>query len=299
MAMPEIRSILVASDLGDQSDLVLRAAAGVARRTGARLHAHHVLELNDEESRADTFQAHVAEAERRLADQCARAAAGICETASARVEVYEPHLSILDRARDVEAGLIVLGPPKAEGFADRLLATTNSDRVIRGATVPCLVVRGAMGLPLGPIVCAVDLADPAGEAVAGAVQLAARWGGDAPRVEVLHVVPRVAGAPGFELERARLPELLPGVSAAVARAGADRSVEVSEEVLWGDSTAGAITGFAAEVGAGLVVMGTHARGALARAMVGSVSAAVVRTASSPVLLLPPSLWTGDRGGMAG
>ena len=295
MATTELRSILAASDLSEASDVALRSAAGLARRTGAALHVHHVLELNDQESKASTFQDHVTEAERRLAEQCARVAGGICETASARVEIYEPHLSILERARDVHADLIVMGQPHLEGVAERLLGVTPSDRVIRGATVPCLVVARPFRLPLERVVVALDVTDPADEEIEVAITLARRFGGERPQVSVLHVLFRVPGEPGFELERARLPELLPGVAAAVARAdGGEPPVEVVEEVLWGDDVAQAITGYAAEQDAGLIVMGSHGRGAIARALAGSVSAAVVRASTSAVLLIPPAMWVGDR-----
>lgn len=45
----------------------------------------------------------------------------------------------------------------------------------------------------------------------------------------------------------------------------------------------AIVGTAKELGADLVVMGTHGRRGLARALIGSVAEAVVRTSSVPVL----------------
>jgi nucleotide-binding universal stress UspA family protein len=45
----------------------------------------------------------------------------------------------------------------------------------------------------------------------------------------------------------------------------------------------AITGAAKELGAELVIMGTHGRRGLARALIGSVAEGVVRTSSVPVL----------------
>jgi hypothetical protein len=45
MKRGEIRSILAATDLGAASDEVVRAAAGLAERTGARLHLINALEI--------------------------------------------------------------------------------------------------------------------------------------------------------------------------------------------------------------------------------------------------------------
>ena len=38
------------------------------------------------------------------------------------------------------------------------------------------------------------------------------------------------------------------------------------------------------------MLGTHGHGALARALIGSVSSAVARRAECPVLLVPPRYW---------
>jgi nucleotide-binding universal stress UspA family protein len=69
-------------------------------------------------------------------------------------------------------------------------------------------------------------------------------------------------------------------------------------LLWGSSEAGEIVRYAHEEGAGLLVLATHGRGAVSRALVGSVTSAVARDARGCVLLVPPSLWrsAGSEGG---
>ncbi len=44
---------------------------------------------------------------------------------------------------------------------------------------------------------------------------------------------------------------------------------------------------AAEIGAGLIVMGTHGRRGLSHALLGSIAEKVVRTSKVPVLVVPP------------
>jgi nucleotide-binding universal stress UspA family protein len=52
---------------------------------------------------------------------------------------------------------------------------------------------------------------------------------------------------------------------------------------------------AAECNADMIVMGTHGRGALARALIGSVADKIVRHASIPVLLVPSTTHTDTQG----
>jgi nucleotide-binding universal stress UspA family protein len=66
-----------------------------------------------------------------------------------------------------------------------------------------------------------------------------------------------------------------------------RDMTVGHALLRGD-VADQICAHAAEVGADMIVMGTHGRTGLARALVGSVADAVVRRATIPVLLLRSS-----------
>lgn len=68
----------------------------------------------------------------------------------------------------------------------------------------------------------------------------------------------------------------------------DPRVRVTHRLLTGDPAA-EILRLAGEVKAGLVVLGTHGRGALGRLLMGSVAEAVVRNAPCPVVTvkLPP------------
>lgn len=60
----------------------------------------------------------------------------------------------------------------------------------------------------------------------------------------------------------------------------------------GDGVAEVILDYADEVGADLIVMGTHGRTGIERAMLGSVTEKVVRRSPSPVLTVPPGTEAG-------
>jgi nucleotide-binding universal stress UspA family protein len=58
---------------------------------------------------------------------------------------------------------------------------------------------------------------------------------------------------------------------------------VRQVVITSNAPAGAIVDYATRHGIGLIVAGTHGRGAVAHALIGSVAERVVRTAPCPVL----------------
>jgi nucleotide-binding universal stress UspA family protein len=65
------------------------------------------------------------------------------------------------------------------------------------------------------------------------------------------------------------------------------SVRVSD--LAGSSVAEEIVSVAKEVGAGVIVIASHGKGALSSFLLGSVVERVVRLAQSPILVIPPKL----------
>src|SRR5690606_29391280 len=116
-----------------------------------------------------------------------------------------------------------------------------------------------------------------------------------PQVTVLHVVPKEYDLPDLPFDREVIaPELHREVEAALGRLEGAGTLDVREEVSWGNVPAEAIVEVAAREGADLLVLATHGHGAVRRALVGSVASAVARGADRPVLLVPPALWDARR-----
>lgn len=300
MRLTPIHSILAATDLTEASDGVLRAAGAVAAASGASLHVIHAFDLElaayPELDGPPTFQRRIEQAEATLAAQLARTLPEGIRSESRQVVIYAAHRAILERAAQVGADVIVLGPHRWSTPAGRVLGTT-ADRVIRSAACPCLVVRGALALPLRAVVVPLDLSDPAGGALATAAEwveaLASSPGPGLPDValDVVHVVPRLFAAGDLPVNRATIgPRLHRQVEEVLA--GRAFAVAVREELVWGDAPADEIVRYAEERRAQLVVVATHGHGALKRALIGSVASAVARAAPCPVLLVPPSRWSG-------
>jgi nucleotide-binding universal stress UspA family protein len=306
------RPVLAASDLTAASDAVVRTAARIAAATGAELHLLHALETlfpsyPDPAATPEPAEAvervpmrlRLQAAEEALWAQLRRAVPEAPAPGGSAVQVDAPHRAVARRARQVGAGLVVLGPHRQRMVADRLLGTT-ADRVIRGAECPVLVVRGEPRLPLRRITVPIDPRDPAAGALDVALGMARALGahardGELTGVElrVLHLAQPAAGAEGWMPRRAVVgPEMSPAVEAALARAGGCAEVEVREEVVWGGPPAREIVRLAEEDGTELLVLGTHGRGAVGRALAGSVGSEVARAAPCPVLLVPPRMWRG-------
>jgi nucleotide-binding universal stress UspA family protein len=295
-----IRSVLVATDLGNASDDVVGSAGRLARAAGASLHVIHAFDLAlsvypEVTAGAPTFQGRIEEAETLLAAQLARALAEGVQAASREIVIYQAHRAILARAADVRADVIVLGPHRGGGGA--VLGTT-ADRVVRTALCPCLVVRAPLELPLWRVVVPTDLSEPARGALSTALAWAECLGAPSPdlptsrvRLDLVHVMPCFFEAGDLPVSHAAIGPLLHQDVEAVL-AGHGGGVDVREELVWGDGPAREIAAYAQREDAGLIVLGTHGHGILKRALIGSVASAVARTAPCPVLLVPPSGWSG-------
>jgi nucleotide-binding universal stress UspA family protein len=139
------------------------------------------------------------------------------------------------------------------------------------------------------IVCATDLSDDAAEALDSAFGLPACAG---PRkIHVLHVRDSVGRMESIDevatREDADDEQLRAHVRDAVKRFTADHeagpSCEVVTEVRYGKPV-NEIVAFAMDIGADLIVVGTHGRTGLRHALIGSVAEQVVHLAPCSVLV---------------
>jgi nucleotide-binding universal stress UspA family protein len=155
MVASKIRSVLVASDLKEGSDTVMESASVIATVTGADLHAVHAIELPPlEYSSGRSLQNDILSAEGALAEQAVRCAPRGDGLRSRSATILAPHRAIIERAIEVSADLIVLGPHKRV-FGLGVLGTT-ADRVARRGIAPCLIVKRALSLPLRKVVAGDD-----------------------------------------------------------------------------------------------------------------------------------------------
>jgi nucleotide-binding universal stress UspA family protein len=179
------------------------------------------------------------------------------------------------------AQLLVVGLAGGSRFDDVLLHS-DALEVAAAATCPVAVVRGQPG-PVpdnGPVVLGIEDAGSDGPAVTVAFADAHRHGA---RLTVIHAAHSAGPAshvrPGYDARAALESETLKGLGPWRSR---HPDVPIDPQVVSG-AAAGHL--LEASVTARLLVLGTRARGAAARAVLGSTSRTVLRRSSCPVIVV--------------
>ena len=137
------------------------------------------------------------------------------------------------------------------------------------------------------ILSPVDGSPPSDAAVKLAVQLAKEYGAKLAFCHAVAVPLPVHDAGGFAREqlmeegRAQGNAALDAAKAKAAAAGLKAETE-----LLGGPVADAILAAAKERGCDVIIMGTHGRGGIARAVLGSKTADVISRSSLPILVAP-------------
>ncbi len=140
------------------------------------------------------------------------------------------------------------------------------------------------------ILCPVDFGSLTEKAARNAVSIAQKTGASVTLLHV-HAVPIYATASGGV---APTPTMLSDTSDELQRS-LDQlkdklttgEVELNTRLVMGrDSIAGTVLEVAKEIGADLVVMGSHGRSGIARFVLGSVAEQVIRNTDIPVLITP-------------
>lgn len=236
-------------------------------------------------------------AERYLATVAARIAGNGAAPVNSRVLMGEPADALLALSREEPNTLFVMSS-HGRGGVGRLIFGSVSDQVIRGATVPVLIVRAPLigGDRLRHVLVPLDGSPLAEAALPLAVEIARATGATLGLVRVADVNPTsplagLAGplvAPDDELfwemteqlrdeARAYLDSVVQGLRGSGVRVGWEvRLGRPADELIRAAQT----------TGADLIVMSTHGRGGVERWAFGSVTDEVLRSRATSVLVVP-------------
>lgn len=302
--------IVCATDLSPGGARAVDLAASAARDLSAPLRLVHAADTGAistaswkspaQRTLEERVRRRAAELSGRLAAERQRAAANGVTVEHALIE-GRPHVAVIDDATRQQARMIVVGPHGETGPAEIMrsaalewLLGITADRVLRGAPCPVLVAsnRGDMPpLANGRWLVALDFEPASREALGLALRLAARVGATVTAAHALGAVPltSLAEAPAPAADdwdpdaeetsaRAHLEQVV-----AEARAAIPGAPAVVPRVVRG-SPAAAITQLGADLGATLLVVGTHGRTGLAHGLLGSVAERILRRATVPVLV---------------
>jgi nucleotide-binding universal stress UspA family protein len=290
-----VETVLLAHDFSPSSERALAYAVDVAQRSGAALHLMHV----DQTAEGVLFEGGQAppsdELQERFEDRCRTSLAphplspGDEQVACHAVRGVAPAPLLVEKAQALGADLLVTGTEGRRG-ARRLIVGSVAEEILRTAPCPVLTVReqddadeGSPYVEVEKVIAPVDFSERTETALQYVSQLSSLY--DAP-VQLMHVV-----------EDASLPSVYEAKSSKVqARAAEDRAeaelqslgeplvsqgVSVSTLVRRGETT-DTVVQATGEPGT-LTVMGTRGLSGVQRIMLGSVTEAVIRASSGPVL----------------
>lgn len=283
--------LLAAVDRFPQGEAVLARTLQLARAHGAAVTIAHVIDVPGPLPSLDLGETLRAQLERGARDRIEAALGGLDGAdidIDVRIVLGHAVTCLTDLARDVGAGLMVMGAHQGDRLADRILGSTT-DRVMASGCVPLLVVRAGIAPPHARVLLAAD-GGPSDEA---ALSFAA---GLLPQAS-LHLVQAVRIVQQLEEAILRIgtgPEEMEAHRRAIADAAARNLRElaatldrpVTLRVMQGDP-ADAIVRAARRRGSDLIVLGRGRAGLFRRAFVGSVARRVVRDAPCDVLVCRP------------
>ncbi len=278
--------ILVATDFSPRSQRAVRRAGILARQHGDDVLLMHVVDG----ARPCEVARDLREAQRMIVEQIAVMPELVRVECRPLVVAGCPTDAIPEAATVREIDLIVVGAPRQGAPRDR---GRTIRRLIRAAPCPVLVVgRSATG-PYAGVVLPVDFSEASAQALRSAASLG--LADDAHHVTVVHAF-EAPGKPklsAFGIGREHIDGYIENWRSSAA--------EEVEAFLEADGLAGrnwsrrveegppdeVILRLAARMPSELLVMGTHARTGIRKALLGSVTEDVLAAGGTDVLVVPP------------
>ncbi len=294
----QIKTILVPLDFSPTSIEALSYAVPLAKKFGAALHLAHVSDKKEasEVFRPDELTCETVEWIQFLRDRLLLIHQKHFPPfwpKNDHVRAGEPYEQICNLARELDAGLIVIGTRGQTGL-QRILLGSTAERVVRFAPCPVLVVRQRerkqpKEFILRNILAPIDFSQCS---MSGAMYAACFAKTFDARLLLLHVfsgvMPRLTGKTSkslkknddaIDLENARLD------MEAFTQLDFLRKVKRATEVRAGYAV-DEICREAAKSKADLVVIATHGRSRFNRMFLGSVAEHVLRYSKCPVMVVP-------------
>jgi nucleotide-binding universal stress UspA family protein len=197
-----------------------------------------------------------------------------------RVMYGVPSRAIADAARELNASLLVMGVGRHRPL-DRLLGAETTLRTIRRATCPVLAVSPGFQGPPGRVVIATDFSPASARAAKLAIPLLAEHAS----LHFVHAWQRneLGTARAREIDAAYESALPARFQRLLSVVGPPDSMTVAFETRDG-SPAESVLGAAAQLDADLIVAGREGLNFLERLMVGSVTTALLRKATTSLFV---------------
>jgi len=287
-APPSKLRVLVGIDLTERSRNAFSRAVELARSRGAAL---TILHVTSDALPAQVATAHDTFATDVLRDLVSKAQAGGVANATQVLVRGRDYETIIEQAHKDNSSLIVIGTHRPSSIIQDMLGTT-ADRVLRYGAFPLLLVRAKAERAYKTILVAVDFSPASRKALELVIRLfpqariAVLTAYGSPRRSMLGD-DREAREAAAETRRLALKGFLAEVAQSLGSAYDPNVTEIVPvaERGWAEDV---ILKYAEEHKPDLIVVGTHARGGLQHAVLGSVAEWVLTEAPSDVLAVPPA-----------
>jgi nucleotide-binding universal stress UspA family protein len=283
------RKILVATDFSEGSERALRVAVRLASKAGAELVVAHAWEVGtgfggELPVPSDLAEELKEEVDRGLEAALREARALGAPQATARWLDGAAPAAILRALEDPGFDLVIVGTHGRTGLS-RVLLGSVAEKIVRHAPCSVLVVRvDSEATPFKHVLCPIDLSQRTDEVFEEAAGLAQDEGACVTLLNVIDITPaytgRAAGLYIQLLERSSSGLL----EKAAARLRSKLTVPVSIRSGIGSPGGQILALLDEDRTIDLVVMGSHGRTGIKRALLGSVAEKVVRHAHCPVLV---------------
>jgi nucleotide-binding universal stress UspA family protein len=268
-------------------DPVLPSAIRLAQACGAELHVVRAFDAAGAESGSAGDGGATGEALARRQAEILTGLEGMVESLGGapmtrcHAAVGSPAEAVAELAHREGADVVVVGAARKENLQLRLLGT-KAERIISMSRLPVLVLRTMIDVPVRRVLLACDGSEGAGSVLTQGMRTVMALFGDGQKdFRCLRVKWQADGtATGADQEVGA--EATRSLADFLTRQGA-RGVEARVRL---GMPAGEILAEAREWPADLVVLGSHARSGVERAMVGSVSASVLRDLPGNAVVVP-------------
>ncbi len=287
-----MQKILVPTDFSSGSQAAMRVAIRIANETSAQLVVAHVWHVPAYAFGSEPFSLS-ASVSQQLADDAKQGlelAVDQAKRESARVVAgvllsgtppWSRLVEVVEADPDIHA--IVVGTHGRTGL-QRVLLGSVAEKLVRHAPCSVLAVRGD-GAPFTNVLCAVDFSASSQVAVDEA---AARVRPGGAGITLLHVVEAPVAMHGTHFEGSFLRDLDRAATAALDALAANLRLQVDVPVRTqlrvGYAGAQILAALDDLPAYDLVVLGSHGRTGLGRALLGSVAEKTVRHAPCPVMI---------------
>lgn len=302
------RALMVPLDGSTFSRHAIPWALALAQPAGAVVHLVHVVRPDGIETPnavlldADVARDHRIARQESISDLANRLSIGTGVSFVAAVEAGDPVDALTEYATSNAIDLVVMSTHGRGGFARALLGSV-SDGLIRRGLLPVLLIRPHEHDPeehepaaVSDVLVPLDDSPEGEQIVNHAIEISALTGAACVLLHVELLVP-VSTVAGFgdipspttvlhaqsdtEVSHARVADRL----ASIADRFQSRSVPVSTAVVQDTDAASGILKYCRSHPVSLVVMTTHGRQLLDRALLGSTSTTLIRQTALPVLVL--------------